>query len=298
RGAATAFFYPAAQGLTPQTVPASELQEANALLRLTFSGTNIVGAALGGILVAAVGPGWALAWDALTYVVGGAFIAAIRVPSTRVAEAGSTVLRELREGWAEFSGRRWLWTIVAAAAIGNMANQIGFNVLGPVIADEELGGPRAWGAIVAAMGVGFLLGGLAAFRVRPRRPLLFAQSVVVLGTGAMLGLALGLPTWGIALAAAVSGASFELFGVFWDLTMQQQIPPERLSRVYAYDALGSFVAIPIGQLLAGPLAEAVGVTEAIAIAVLLFVTAQASCLLVRDVRRLERTDLAPAATPV
>jgi MFS family permease len=291
RGAATAFFFPAAQGLTPQTVPNAELQEANALLRLTFAGTNIVGAALGGILVAVVGPGWALAWDALTYLVGGVFIAAIRVPSTRVVEAGSNVLRELREGWAEFSGRTWLWAIVAAAAFGNMANQIGFNVLGPVIADTELGGARAWGLIVAAMGVGFLLGGLTAFRVRPRRPLYFAQAVMVLGAGAMVGLALGLPTWGVALAAVVSGAAFELFGVFWELMIQQHVPRDRLSRVASYDALGSFVAIPVGQLLAGPLAAAVGVTAAVWLAVAVYVSAQVGALLVPDVRRLERTDL-------
>ncbi len=291
RGAATAFFFPAAQGLTPQTVPNDELQEANALLRLTFAGTNIVGAALGGILVAVVGPGWALAWDALTYLVGGAFIAAIRVPSTRVVQAGSSVLRELREGWAEFSGRTWLWTIVAAAAFGNMANQIGFNVLGPVIADTELGGARAWGLIVAAMGVGFLLGGLTAFRVRPRRPLYFGQVVMVLGAGAMVGLALGLPTWGVALGAVVSGAAFELFGVFWELTLQQHVPRDRLSRVASYDALGSFVAIPVGQLLAGPLAAAVGVTTAVWLAVGVYVFAQGAVLLVPDVRRLERTDL-------
>lgn len=293
RGAASAFFFPAAQGLTPQTVPNDQLQEANALLRLTFAGTNIVGAALGGILVAAVGPGWALAWDALTYLLGGVLVAQIRVPATRVAAAGSSVLQELREGWVEFSGRTWLWTIVAAAALGNMATQVGFNVLGPVIAEEELGGPSAWGTIVAAMGVGFLLGGLAAFRLRPRRPLYLAQAVVLLGASGMVGLALGLPVWGIALGAAIAGASFEVFGVFWDLTLQQHVPRDRLSRVSSYDALGSFVAIPLGQVAAGPLAVMLGTSGAIWLAVVVYVVAMSSCLLVPDVRRIERTDVAP-----
>lgn len=293
RGAASAFFFPAAQGLTPQTVPNAQLQEANALLRLTFAGTNIVGAALGGILVATVGPGWALAWDALTYLLGGVLVAQIRVPATRVVAAGTTVLQELREGWVEFSGRTWLWTIVAAAALGNMAVQVGFTVLGPVVAEEELGGPGAWGTIVAAMGVGFLLGGLAAFRLRPRRPLYLAQAVVVLGAGGMIGLALGLPVWGIALGAAITGASFEVFGVFWDLTLQQHVPRDRLSRVASYDALGSFVAIPLGQVAAGPLAVALGTSGAIWLAVGVYVVAQAACLLVPDVRRLERTDVGP-----
>jgi len=89
RGGATAFFFPAAQGLTPQTVPAAQLQEANAILRLTHSGTNIVGMALGGLLVAAVGPGWALGWDAATYFAGAAVLALMRTRSTRPAAADS-----------------------------------------------------------------------------------------------------------------------------------------------------------------------------------------------------------------
>lgn len=291
RGGSSAFFFPAAQGVTPQTVPAGQLQEANALLRLTFSGTTIVGAAAGGILVAAVGPGWALGWDGITYLVGAVFIAAMHIPSTRVAETGSTVLRELREGWHEFSSRTWLWTIVAAAAVGNMAIQIGFTVLGPVVAFREFGGAGAWGAIVAAVGVGFLIGGLVAFRIRPQRPLLTAQLFVVLGGAAMLGLALGLPVWAVGVGAVLGGIGFEIFGVFWDLTLQQHIPPDRLSRVSSYDSLGSFVAIPLGQVVAGPLADAIGIEAAIWLAVALYGGSQGLCLLVRDVRRLRRTDV-------
>jgi MFS family permease len=295
RGAASAFFFPAAQGLTPQTVPNTQLQEANALLRLTFSGTNIVGAAAGGIAVAAVGPGWGLVFDGLTYLLGAAFVVRIRVPVTRASAAGSSVVRELREGWAEFSGRIWLWTIVLAALFSNMAGQ-SFNVLGPVIAKEELGGADAWGAILASFGGGFLLGGLLAFRVRPQRPLYFAQAIVVAGVGAVLALALGLPAWGIAIGAVVAGAAFELFGVFWELSLQQHVPQEALSRVSSYDALGSFVAVPLGLLAAGPVADAIGVEGALWCAVALFVVPNALCLLVPDVRRLGRTDLAPDST--
>lgn len=291
RGGSSAFFFPAAQGLTPQTVPDGQLQEANALLRLTFSGTNIVGASLGGILVATVGPGWALGFDGVTYLLGALFIAAMRVPSTRVAAVGSTVLRELREGWDEFSSRTWLWTIVLSATIANCTMQIGVTVLGPYVAETELGGAASWGFIAGAAGVGFLIGGLIALRIRPKRPLLLAQIVVLLGGCWMLGLALGLPVWAIAVGAGLAGVGFEIFGVFWDLSLQQHIPRDRLSRVYSYDALGSFVAIPIGQALAGPLAAAIGVTEAIWLAFAMFMFGQAMSLLVPSVRTLRRTDI-------
>jgi MFS family permease len=295
RGGASAFFYPAAQGLTPQTVPADELQEANALLRLTFSGTNIVGAALGGLLVAAVGPGWALAWDSATYFGGAAVIAAMRVPSTRAAAATTSVLAELREGWAEFSSRTWLWAIVAAAAVGNMANAIGWVVLGPVVADRELGGASAWGFMTAAFSAGFVLGGLVALRIRPDRPLRAGQLALLLAPLGMAGLALGLPAWAIAVGALCGGIGMEIFGVFWDLSLQQHVPGDRLSRVSSYDALGSFVAIPVGQVLAGPLAAAVGVEGAIWISVALFVAPVALCLGVRDVRELRRLDASAPA---
>ena len=292
RGSAGAFFFPAAQGVTPQTVPNDVLQQANALLRLTNSATTIVGAALGGVLVAAVGPGWALGWDGATYLAGAGFIAAMRVPSTRVTEIRSTVLHELRVGWQEFSSRTWLWSIVAAAAIGNMSIQVGWTVLGPVVADRELGGAAAWGVIVAAGSAGFLLGGLVSLRFRPRRPLFVAQVVLLGAALGMAGLALGLPVWAIALASLAGGVGLEVFGVFWELSLQQHVPHDRLSRVSSYDALGSFVVMPVGQVLAGPLAAAVGVQNAIWIAVATFLVAEGACLLVRDVRRLERTDLA------
>jgi hypothetical protein len=62
--------------------------------------------------------------------------------------------------------------------------------------------------------------------------------------------------------------------------------------VSSYDALGSFVAIPLGQALAGPLAAAVGVESAVWIAVAIYVVAQSSALAVPDVRNLRRTDVA------
>ena len=206
RGGATAFFFPAAQGLTPQTVPAAQLQEANAILRLTHSGTNIVGTALGGLLVAAVGPGWALGWDAATYFAGAAVLALMRTRSTRPAAADTSVLAELRDGWIEFSSRTWLWTIVAAAALGNMATSMGLVVLGPVVADRELGGAGPWGFILASLSTGFVVGGVIALRIRPVHPLRAGQIALLVAPLTMVGLALDLPVWAIAAGASVQGS--------------------------------------------------------------------------------------------
>lgn len=288
RGAATAFFFPASVGLVPQVVSAGRLQQANALLRLSQSSTQILGAALAGIVVAAVGSGWAIGFDALTFLASAAFLARIRLP--RAPARAHDLVRELREGWGEFRAREWLWVIVAAAALGNLANSAGVVVLGPVVAKEELGGAQAWGFFTASVSIGLVAGGLVSLRLRPRHPLLLAQLAVLLAVGEFLALAFAVPLPLLLLAGAVAGFGFELFGVLWDTALQQHVPGDRLSRVSAWDQLGSFVVIPIGLTIAGPLAARVGTEEAILLFGALFLAVQSLALLSRDVRTLGRTD--------
>ncbi len=288
RGVAEAFFFPAISGVVPQLVSAARLQQANSLLRLTQSGASIVGAASAGAVVAAFGPGWALAFDSATFLASAAFLVRIRLPRP-VREAGSTILRELREGWNEFWSRTWLWSIVVAAAIGNMTFQGAFIVLGPVVAKESLGGAAAWGAIVAGTSVGLVLGGLVTLRWRPERLLLAGCAALLLAFPPFALLAVAAPVPLIVGSTVLSGFGLELFNVFWITAMQQQIPEDRLSRVSAYDALGSFVAIPVGLTLAGPVSAAIGTSETIWAAGALFLAALLPLFAVRDVRRLERT---------
>lgn len=287
-GASSAFFFPASSGIVPQTVPATMLQEANALLRLSMSSTQIVGAAAGGVLVAAVGSGWALAFDGATYLVAALFLGAIRLPAAARIE-GSNMLAELRDGWREFSSRTWLWSIVVAFGFINAAHSGASNVLGPTIARQELGGAAAWGFILSAQAAGLVLGGLLMLWLRPRRILLVGCAAVLLALPGLLLLSVGAPTILIAAAYLLAGLGIEIFGVFWDTSLQQNIPQEKLSRVYSYDALGSLVLIPLGLVAAGPLAEAVGADETLWLAAATIGLGALAMLAVRDVRTLERS---------
>ncbi len=289
RGVANAFFWPASAGIVPETVSPPRLQQANALLGLSTAGVTVLGGALGGALVAALGPGLAFAIDAVTYLGSAAFLLRIRLPTAAVA-ASRGLLGELREGWTEFWSRTWLWSIVIGAALANMAMQAGHTVLGPVVAKEHLGGAAAWGAIVASESVGLVLGGLLVLRFQPQR-LLLVGCIGLIGIVPMLA-ALALPAHLLVIMAATlaAGIGLEVFNVLWQTTMQQQIPRDRLSRVSAYDALGSFVFIPIGLTLAGPLADAIGVSETIWLSAAVNVAVVAFVLSFGDVRRLRRTD--------
>jgi MFS family permease len=287
RGASFSFFFPASTGLVPETVPIGELQPANVLFSMTRNGTNIVGAALGGVLVAATSPGWALAFDAATYLVSAVIFAGMHLPSRAASLEAPNMLRELKEGWSEFVSRRWLWTIVVAAGIGNMAWITG-NVYGPLVAKQSLGGPAPWGAIAACEAAGLLLGGFLLLRYRPSRPLFVGTAA--LATAALPLLFLANWRWTPAIAAAflLAGLALEVFNTTWTTVLQENISLEKLSRVSSYDALGSFVFIPLGLSLAGPLADAIGLEHALWLAAAVTAGSMLSALAVRDVRELRR----------
>jgi MFS family permease len=287
-GASSAFFFPASTGVIPQTVPLPMLQQANAILRLALNGTNIAGAGGGGGLVAATSPGVAIAVDAASYGLAAACIGAMSLPAAAERVVGSTVFHELREGWRDFWSRTWLWVIVLQFGVVNATESGAVQVLGPQIAKRHLGGPAAWGAVLTATSVGLILCGMLMLRWRPRRILFVATLAVFPMSLPLVALAIPAPLPLVIGAGFAAGFFVEIFGVLWDTSMQQEIPPDMLSRLYSYDALGSWVLMPVGYAVVGPIAEAVGTRATLLGCAALTIAATAPVLLSRDVRTLER----------
>ncbi|MEV0897033.1 MFS transporter [Actinoplanes sp. NPDC049802] len=283
-GVVAALALPATAAVVPQTVPEDVRQQANALNRMCSNGAMIAGAPLGGVLVAAVGPGWGIAVDAATFAVSALCFAFLRLPAGAVSVRPG-ILTELRGGWTEFRSRQWLWVVVACACAGNVAWSGSANVLGPVVADQTFG-RTAWGLILAAQTFGMVVGALVAIRLRIRRLLLFGCLCCSLITLPMLALGVW-PTVPVLLVTGfIAGIGLEQFGIAWDTTMQEHVPADKLARVYSYDMLGSFLAMPVGEVAVGPIAEAAGLRPTlIGCAVLMFLSV-AAMLLSRDVRTL------------
>jgi MFS family permease len=288
-GASSAFFFPASAGIVPQTVPRRMLQSANALLRVGMNASVIGGAALGGLIVAATSPGVGIAVDAGSFFLAALFTAFMRMPAS-LRMKGSNFVAELVDGWREFSSRPWLWAIVLQFGFVNAVELGTENVLGPAIAKDHFGGAAAWGLILTAQSLGLVAGGVAVLRLRPRRILLAATLGFLLTVPFLLALAVPIPLAGVVLAAGLAGIGLEVFQVLWETAMQQEIPQEKLSRVSSYDALGSFVLIPLGLAVAGPVAEIIGTRPTILSAATISLTATLAVLLVRDVRRIARRD--------
>jgi MFS family permease len=279
------FYYPAAQGLLPQTVPADQRRQANALDRTGRNAAGIGGAALGGLLIGLAGPGWGLAVDAASFAVAGALRVGMRFPTLPPVQAPSA-LHDLREGWHEFISRRWLWIIVAQFAFLVAVSSAMINVLGPLVAHSHLGGARSWGFIVAAYSAGAVGGGLVMIKFRPRRILVAAMLSVPAFSLVLFALAVPLAVPLDVAAAILAGACLEVFTVSWATTLQQEIPPEKLSRVSSYDALGNFALAPVGTAVAGPLASALGISAILAAGGALVVLLPVLVLLVPEVRHM------------
>jgi MFS family permease len=273
-GLAEGFYLPASTGLIPATISAGRLQQANALLGLARSGTRIVGPAIGGAIVAAGSPGSALLIDAASFALGALLLLPLRLPKRADTVEAKSFVADLRQGWNEFRRQTWIWTTIVFFGIGNFAFA-SYWVLGPIIAKRDLGGAPAWAALTAAFSVGALVGGILALKIRPKKPLAASCMAAWVFLLQPLGMGLGLPLSVLIVFSLLCGCGLAIHIALWFTVFQQNVPEESLSRVSSYDSFGSFVLLPLGAALAGPVAAVIGVHETLIGAAIVIAITQA-----------------------
>jgi MFS family permease len=284
-GTAAAFTVPATQGAVAQIVPTEQLQQANALLRLPGNLVKILGPVIGGLVVATAGPAWALAWDALTFAVAALLLLGLRLDAPLTA---TSVLSDLRAGWTGFRSRTWLWTYTAAGTVIVAAWLAGYQLLGPVIAEQRYAGARDWGLVQAAFAAGLLAGTVVCLRWRPHRLLAVAVAAASALAAPLLALGWGLPLPCVLLATLLAGIGLDVAIVAWTTAFQQHVPDGELGRMSAFNSVGERLAVPLGHLLT---ALAAGVWEARTVLMVcagLVVAATALNLCVPDLYRVNR----------
>ena len=256
-GAVSAMSMPAMAGLVPQLVPRESLQQANALLSLTRNGLTVIGPSLGAFIVVTSGPGWALAVDALTWALAALLLAPVTIPARAQRAEETSTLQDLREGWVFFRSVSWLWVVVLGFAALNMIHNGALFTLGPVVAEDTIG-RQSWGFVLSAEAAGLLVMALVLLRFRLERPLLWGMLAITLNGLPMLVLGIDPVVVALVVAAFIGGMGIEVFSMGWALAMQENIDDDMLSRAYSYDMLGSFIAMPVGQLAWGPLGALFG----------------------------------------
>jgi MFS family permease len=287
-GTAEAFFRPAYTGLVPQTVPEEQIQPAKAAFGTVETVAEFVGPALATALVLLVGPGSAFAIDAATFLVSAAFLVQMRPRERGAVGERTTVLAELREGWSQVRSRTWVWAIISVFSIGVFTGFGPYMTLGATISIEHWDTRAVYGILASVMGVGTIVGALIGFRWRPRYPMRTGMLLTLPWPAFFVVFALGLPVALLVVIAFFAGLGIMLFGIWWETALAERVPPHMLSRVTAYDWMGSLALLPIGYVLAGPLGEALGATEVLAVGGAIALAALLCAFLVRDVRQLER----------
>ncbi|MFI5764119.1 MFS transporter [Streptomyces sp. NPDC051563] len=265
-GAAVAMFQPGVNGMVP--LVAREPQRANATLKVADALAQLLGPALAGLLIVLTGAGTVYAIDAGTFALSALCLGLIRFgpagaqgpagtagPAvSATAGKGSSLRRDLRQGWREFRSRTWMWAVILIWVF------YGILLFGPMVplSSSLIGsrlGPNAYGLAVSFLGVGTVLGGLLALRLRPARPLAAGATALVLFAVLPLCVALGAALPVLLAGHVVGGGAWAFWSVMWATSVQTHTPPEVLNRVTAYELAGSVSGIALGQILAGPATE-------------------------------------------
>ena len=295
-GTVQAFTWPAMQGIVPLVVPREQIQQANALLSFSRASIVVLGPSIGGVLVVTIGSGWALAVDAASFVIAALLMAQLQLPPATLGGDGDqpSMLHDLKVGWSAFTSITWIWVVVLAFGLLNMIQIGAWNMLGPVIAVDTIGKAQ-WGWVLSSEAAGLLVMTLVMMRVRLRYPV--RAGMIGMCCMAFPILVLGLPPHVLPLMALAfaAGMGVEVFSIGWQTAYHEHVPNEILSRVASYDALGSFVAIPIGQLLYGPLSTVFDRGDVLVVSGVVYIVIALSTLLSRSVRDLGRAELSTDA---
>jgi MFS family permease len=257
-GGAQAFFQPAYSGLLPQTVPESRIQDARALTESMGNVAFLVGPVLATAMVLGIGAGEAFAFDAATFVLSAALLSLVNPRARGEAIAPQSLRRELHDGWREVRSRRWLWVTIAVFAGSVMCVYAQWYALAPGIARHVYGSAGVFGLLESLGGVGAVVGAVAGLRWRPARPLLVGMLMVFIWPVQNLLFAVGAPLELVSVCAVGTGFGFSLLMIWWETALARHIPPHALSRVSAWDWMGSLALLPLGFLVAGPLADSFG----------------------------------------
>ncbi|GLW10376.1 MFS transporter [Microtetraspora sp. NBRC 13810] len=290
-GIGEGFAMPARGALVPGVVAwgrqyDGKLRDANALYGLAQSAATVAGPALAGLLVASAGSGAVILLDAVTYALSAVALLLLRLPAHAAAPVSSGRLA-VREGWREFSSRTWLWVTTLHFTLFNLAVWAPFLVLGPVVAERDLGGARDWGLVMAVYGAGALAGGLALVGGRVlRRPLVVATAATFGWAVPSAALAAGAPFAVLLAAALVAGIGSAVCSALYATANQQHVPAEVLARVTSLTGMGAFALGPLGLAVAGPAAEAAGTGAVLGFGAVFQVVLGLSVLAVPAVRRL------------
>lgn len=259
-GAADALFYPAATAVTPEILPADLLVQGSALNHTSETvAQNLLGPALGGLVVAALGYEWGFVIDAASFAVSAGCVLAMS-HRPRPEPSGHSALADARDGLRYVRSQRWLWVSLVGAGLANFIAFSPLAVLVPLLIRNVLHqGPVALGLVLATGGVGGALTAMLVARFgAPRLRITWMWIGWAASAAAMMVLGLAPNAW-VAAASMFFIIGGLMFGnVLWSPMMQELVPPELLGRASSVDWLMSLSLSPLEVIVGGAAAGVIG----------------------------------------
>lgn len=260
-GTFDALFMPAISALTPEIVPEELLPAMNAVRPLANNLMgNMIGPAVGG-LIAVASTTWAVGIDCATFVVSSATLFAMKPTSAPARDGEKSMLDDIREGVRYVSSTRWLWTTLVSVAAVNAFVFVPMTVLIPYFLRHDLHtGKAVVGYAFAIFGLSGSVGALIAANLKtPRRRIRVMWTYWTIGTAAALIIGFATNYWEIFIVPLVTSPMMLLGNVIWESMMQSEVPRELLGRASSVDWFVSLGLAPIGLVVAGQLANVIGV---------------------------------------
>jgi MFS family permease len=295
-GAASAMMQPAMNGLLPQLVEARQLQEANALLRLPTNVVRIVAPAAGGALVALIGPQWTLGWDAASFAIAAMLCSRLGISGSGRRE--SSVVRDFKEGWQEFSARFWLWSYVLSGTVVVALWLGGYQLLGPVVIHDQKLSAAVWGTVQGSFAFGLVGGGVISLKWKPSRVMVVCVCANLPLALPLAALATHAPLVVLASSAVLAGIGLDIAIVCWNTAVQQHLPQELLGRVSSFSSVGELMAVPLGYVVVGATATSLGPSSVLTVSAVVMTLATVVLLFAPSlwsVRRLPAEEALPTS---
>jgi MFS family permease len=289
-GTADAFFGPASLSILPELLDENLLAQGNALNTMSGSLTQgLIGPAVGGLVVGSIGFAWSFGIDAISFAGSATCLLAMRVRTMR-SKARGLALAEALEGISYVRRTRWLIASLAAAALANFVGMMPLTVLLPVMVRNVLhASALSLGLVFAAGGAAGVVASLVVARMGSPRLRVTVLWIAYAGGGlAILLMAFAVNVWVVGLLNAIEIGLYIYGDVLWVTMMQELVPREVLGRVSSLVYLLAFALGPLGILLGGVLAAAIGIRETLFISGLVSTLICIGVIVIPGVRDPER----------
>lgn len=264
-GVVNSFDLPARQAFVVEMVGKEDLPNAIALNSSLFNGARIVGPAIAGLLVGAIGEGWCFFINGLSFLAVIAGLSAMRVPARAAAALRGSALSNVLEGFRYVARTRMMRAVLLLLGLVSLT-AMPYAVLMPIFAAEVLhGGPKALGLLMGAAGLGAVLGALTLASRRGVKGLERWMAIACVGIGASLALfSLSRTFWLSWLLLVPAGFSMMVVMAGTNTLVQSMVPDALRGRVMSVLSMMFMGLSPIGALLAGWLAQRIGAPATVA----------------------------------